>query len=138
VDGGKGQVSAAKEVLDELGLDIPLAGLAKRNEELFVPGKSDPIVLPRDSTALYLVTRIRDEAHRFAIGYHRKLRAEKATRSALLEIPGVGPSKAKKLLTAFSDVEAMKNAPLDELAKVQGIGPALAQAIHDHLAGPRL
>jgi len=133
VDGGKGQVSAAKEVLDELGLDIPLAGLAKRNEELFLPDRSDPIVLPKDSGALYLVTRIRDEAHRFAIGYHRKLRGEKATRSALMDIPGVGASKAKDLLTAFADIEVIKKTPVHEVAKVKGIGMALAQRIHEHL-----
>ena len=133
VDGGKGQVSAAKEVLDELKLDIPLAGLAKRNEELFLPAQSDPIVLPRDSGALYLVTRLRDEAHRFAVGYHRKLRGEKATRSALLDVPGVGPSKVKDLLTAFPDLEALKKAPVEEVAKVKGIGTALAESIHAYL-----
>lgn len=133
VDGGKGQVSAAKEVMDELGLEIPLAGLAKRNEELFLPKESDPIVLPRDSGALYLVTRLRDEAHRFAVGYHRKLRGEKATRSALLDIPGVGASKVKDLLTTFKDLDAVRNAPVEDIAKVKGIGASLAQTIHDHL-----
>ena len=137
VDGGKGQVSAAKDVLDELQLGIPLAGLAKKNEELFVPGQSDPIVLPRDSGALYLVMRLRDEAHRFAVGYHRKLRGEKATRSALLDISGVGPSKVKDLLTAFADIDVLKKAPVWEVAKVKGIGSSLAQRIHDHLNARR-
>lgn len=137
VDGGKGQVSAAKEVMDELGLDIALAGIAKKNEELFLPGQSDPVVLPRDSGALYLVTRLRDEAHRFAVSYHRKLRADKATRSALLDIPGVGPSKAKDLLTAFPDLEALRKAPITEIAKVKGIGNALAESIHGFLNSHR-
>lgn len=137
VDGGKGQVSAAKEVLDELHLDIPLAGLAKKNEELYLPGASDPIVLPRDSGALYLVTRLRDEAHRFAVTYHRKLRGEKATRSQLLDIPGVGPSRVKELLTAYGDIEAIRNATVEDLAAVRGIGPALAKVIHDYLNPPK-
>ena len=89
VDGGKGQVSAAKEVLDELGLhDLPLAGLAKEREELFLPGRSDPIVLPATSSALYLVQRLRDEAHRFAITYHRTLRDRRTVRSAFDDLPG--------------------------------------------------
>lgn len=133
VDGGKGQVSAAKDVLDELGLPIPLAGLAKKNEEVFLPEESEPVVLPRDSGALYLVMRLRDEAHRFAVTYHRKLRGEKAVRSVLLDIPGLGPSKVKELLTAFSDLEALKSAPAEEIAKVKGIGPSLANRILGHL-----
>ena len=137
VDGGKGQVSAAKDVLDELNLNMPLAGLAKRNEEVFLPGRSDPVVLPRDSGALYLVMRLRDEAHRFAVGYHRKLRSEKATRSALLDIPGIGPSKVKELLSAFPDLDALKKASIQEVARVKGIGPALAQRVLDHLKNPR-
>jgi excinuclease ABC subunit C len=137
VDGGKGQVSAAKDVFDELKLDIPLAGLAKKNEELFLPDRSDPIVLPRDSGALYLVVRLRDEAHRFAVGYHRTLRGQKATRSVLLDIPGIGPSKVKDLLTAFADIEVLRMAPVSEIAKVKGIGTSLAQSIHDHLNARR-
>ena len=94
VDGGKGQVSAAKAVLDELGLhDLPLAGLAKEREELFLPGRSEPIVLPPTSAALYLVQRLRDEAHRFAITYHRALRAKRSVRSAFDDLPGVGPKR---------------------------------------------
>ncbi len=137
VDGGKGQVSAAKDVLDELRLDIPLAGLAKRNEEVFLPGRSNPVVLPRDSGALYLVMRLRDEAHRFAVGYHRKLRSEKATRSALLDVPGIGPSKVRELLIVFPDLDVLKKAPVQEIAKVKGVGPALALRILDHLKSQR-
>ena len=92
IDGGRGQVSAAKEVLDELGLhDLPLVGLAKEREELFLPGATEPVVLPATSQALYLVQRLRDEAHRFAITYHRSLRAKRSTRSAFDDLPGVGP-----------------------------------------------
>ncbi|HEX2265878.1 MAG TPA: hypothetical protein VHH14_06325, partial [Solirubrobacterales bacterium] len=93
VDGGRGQVSAAKEVLDELGLhDMPLAGLAKEREELFLPGRPEPILLPSTSQALYLVQRVRDEAHRFAITFHRKIRGKSGLRSQLEDVPGVGPT----------------------------------------------
>src|SRR6185437_3252401 len=99
IDGGRGQVSAAKEVLDELGLhDLPLAGLAKEREELFLPGASEPIVLPKTSTALYLVQRLRDEAHRFAITYHRDLRSKRQVHSAFDDLPGVGPKRRRALL----------------------------------------
>ncbi len=133
VDGGKGQVSAAKEVLDELKLEVPLVGLAKKNEELFLPDRSDPIVLPRDSGALYLVMRLRDEAHRFAITYHRKLRGERALHSAVSDIPGIGPAKAKELFRVYPDLESLRQAPLEEVAKVKGIGKKLAETIREHL-----
>ena len=109
IDGGKGQVSAARGVLDELGLhDLPLAGLAKEREELFLPGRSDPIVLPVTSQALYLVQRLRDEAHRFAITYHRQLRAKAQTKSALDDLPGVGPARKRALLRVFGSTRALK------------------------------
>jgi excinuclease ABC subunit C len=129
VDGGKGQVSAAQEVLDELGLSIPMAGLAKRNEEVFLPGRSEPVELPRDSGGLFLVMRLRDEAHRFAVSYHRALRGKRATQSALLEIPGVGPVKARELLRVFGDVASIRDATPEEVARVGGIGPDLAATI---------
>ena len=135
VDGGKGQVSAAKQVLDELGLDIPLVGLAKRNEEIFLSDRPDPVLLPRDSGALYLVMRLRDEAHRFAVGYHRKLHEERTMRSALLDIPGIGPAKARSLLTAYPDLEALRSAPVEEIARVKGIGLSLAKKVLDALNG---
>ena len=128
VDGGKGQVSSAKDVLDELNLPIPLVGLAKRNEELFLPGQTDPVRIPKDSGALFLVMRLRDEAHRFAISYHRAIRGKKAVRSELLDIPGVGPAKAAGLIKAFGDVDSIRNASVDELTKVPGIGMRLASA----------
>lgn len=134
VDGGKGQVSAAKEVLNELGLDISLVGLAKKNEELFLPGRSEPVVLPRDSGALYLVMRLRDEAHRFAITYHRKLRGNQALSSVLSDIAGIGPVKTKELFRVYPDLDSLRQAPVEEVAKVKGIGRQLAQKIHDHFS----
>jgi excinuclease ABC subunit C len=134
IDGGKGQVSAARTVLDELGLhDLPLAGLAKEREELFTPGSSEPIVLPATSQALYLLQRLRDEAHRFAITYHRQLRAKAATRSALDGLPGVGPARKRALLRVFGSSRALRDASLDEIAAVPGIGPGLATRIREHL-----
>jgi excinuclease ABC subunit C len=134
IDGGKGQVSAGREVLDSLGLhDLPLAGLAKEREELFLPGRSDPIVLPATSAALYLVQRLRDEAHRFAITYHRKVRAAAATRSALDDLPGVGPARKRALLRVFGSTKALRQASTDEIAAVPGISRGLADRIHEHL-----
>jgi excinuclease ABC subunit C len=130
IDGGKGQVSAAKEVLDALGLhDLPLAGLAKEREELFLPDRSDAILLPATSPALYLVQRLRDEAHRFAITYHRDLRAKRAVRSALDGLPGVGPKRRRALLRVFGSVKRVRDAPTEQIAAVPGIGPALAAKI---------
>lgn len=130
VDGGKGQVSAAREVLEGLGLhDLPLAGLAKEREELFLPGVAEPILLPPTSPALYLVQRLRDEAHRFAITYHRSLRAKRAVRSALDELPGVGPKRKRELLKVFGSLRRIREAPLEQIAAVPGIGPALASRI---------
>ena len=134
IDGGKGQVSAARQVLDELGLhDLPMAGLAKEREELFTPGRSEPIVLPATSQALYLLQRLRDEAHRFAITYHRQLRGKAATRSVLDDLPGVGPARKRALLRVFGSGRALKRASTEEMAAVPGIGPELAARIREHL-----
>ena len=130
IDGGKGQVSAAKEVLDELGLhDLPLAGLAKEREELFRPGIAEPVVLPPTSSALYLVQRLRDEAHRFAITYHRDLRSKRQTRSAFDDLPGVGPKRRRALLRVFGSAKRVREAPVEQIAAVPGIGTALAARI---------
>ena len=130
VDGGKGQVSAAKTVLDELGLhDLPLAGLAKEREELFLPGRSDPIVLPSTSAALYLVQRLRDEAHRFAITYHRSLRDRRTVRSAFDDLPGVGPKRKRELLKVFGSIKRVREAPIEQIAAVPGISRGLAERI---------
>ena len=134
VDGGKGQVSAAAEVLDELGLhDLPLAGLAKEREELFLPGRSDPVLLPPTSSALYLVQRLRDEAHRFAIAYHRDLRNKATVRSAFDELPGVGPKRRQALLRVFGSMKRVREAPVEQIAAVPGIGRSLAEKIKANL-----
>jgi len=128
--GGKGQVSAAKEVFGDLGLhDLPLAGLAKEREELFLPGRSDAILLSPTSPALYLVQRIRDEAHRFAVTYHRALRAKAAVRSAFDDLEGVGPRRRAALLRVFGSVKRVREAPVEQIAAVPGIGPRLAARI---------
>ena len=127
IDGGKPQVGAAKGVLDELGLhDLPLAGIAKEREELFLPDQSEPIVLPPTSQALYLVQRIRDEAHRFAITYHRDLRRKASVRSKFDDLPGVGPRRRGALLRVFGSMKRVREAPVEQIAAVPGIGRALA------------
>ena len=134
LDGGKGQLSAGLDALADAGrLQIPIAALAKEREELFLPNRSDPIMLPRTSQGLYLVQRIRDEAHRFAVTYHQKVRAKRAVRSLLDEIPGVGPSRKRALLRTFGSVRGMRAAPLDDLAAVSGVGQALAKRIKEAL-----
>lgn len=124
IDGGKGQLHAAHDVLFEKGLQIPMIALAKRAEEVFIPGKSDPINLPADSEASYLLQRIRDEAHRFAIEYNRSSRDKKMIKSALDRIPGVGPKLKKKLLTYFGSVQKIREAPQVVLEQVAGEGVA--------------
>ena len=134
IDGGRGQVSAAQEVLAELGLsDLPMCGLAKEREELVLPDREEPVVLPVTSQALYLVQRLRDEAHRFAITYHRSLRNRKTVRSALDELPGVGPKRKRELLKVFGSAKRVREAPVEQIAAVPGIGPALAERIKAHL-----
>jgi excinuclease ABC subunit C len=134
VDGGRGQVSAAKEVLDELGLhDLPLAGLAKEREELVLPDRAEPVLLPTTSQALYLVQRIRDEAHRFAITYHRDLRRKAAVRSKFDDLPGIGPRRRAALLRVFGSIKRVKDAPVEQVAAVPGIGPSLAAKIKANL-----
>jgi excinuclease ABC subunit C len=135
VDGGKGQLSTAEAVMAELSLtEVPLAGLAKRFEELFVPDRDEPIILPRRSQALYLVQRIRDEAHRFAITYHREVRGRRALRSELDEVAGIGPTRKKALLKRFGSVRRMKEATVDELAATPGITRQLAERLRSHFA----
>ncbi len=136
VDGGKGQLGIALKVLEELGIeDIPVAALAKREEELFIPGSEEPVKLPQGSKALSLLQRIRDEAHRFAISYHHKL-ARKETLSASLEaIPGIGPKRRRALLERFGSLEALRKATVEEIASVPGITPKLALKIKEFLEG---
>jgi excinuclease ABC subunit C len=135
VDGGKGQLSAAVGVLRELDLgEVPIAGLAKRFEELYLPGRPDPIVLPRNSQGLYLVQRIRDEAHRFAITYHRSVRSRRALSSVIDEVEGIGPIRKKALLKRFGSVRRIREASVEELAETPGIPRELAERLKGHLA----
>jgi excinuclease ABC subunit C len=136
VDGGKGQLARAVKVLEEYGLSeaVPVVGLAKQNEELFVPNRPISILLPRSSQGLYLIQRVRDEAHRFAITAHRARRDKQGVASKLDSIPGIGPKRRKALLVHFGDVEAIRKASLDELQEVDGISPSVAEAIKAHLA----
>ena len=130
IDGGKGQLSAALEVFLELGLDnVPLASLAKENEWLYVPHTPEPIVLSRTSQALYLVQRIRDEAHRFAITYHRNLRSKSSLRSPLDMVTGIGPKRKRMLIRRFGSVNGIKQASVDEIASVPGITRSLAMLL---------
>src|SRR3989442_2556999 len=130
LDGGKGQLSAGLDALAGAGrLQIPVAALAKEREELFLPNRPDPIVLPRTSQGLYLVQRIRDEAHRFAVTYHQQVRGKRAVRSVLDDVEGVGPARKRALLRRFGSVRAMREAPIEDLAAVTGVGPSLAERI---------
>ena len=148
IDGGKGHLNCALEVLAELKLDLPAIGIAKEFEQLFLPrhdseitsgaasscrSQSEPILLPPQSRALQLIQRLRDEAHRFAIGYHRLLRGKQALRSALDEIPGVGPRRKQDLLIRFGSVEAIRRATVEDLTQVRGISQMLAQRILQRL-----
>jgi excinuclease ABC subunit C len=135
VDGGKGQLNAALEVLDEFDLRdaLPIAALAKREEELFIPGQSVSVMLPRNSPGLFLVQRIRDEAHRFAVEYHRKLRSERGIASQLDHIPGIGPRRRQTLLKTFGSIEAIREASLDELVAVPGMTRGAAEQVKSHL-----
>ena len=135
VDGGPPQVAAAAQALDELGIsDVALCGLAKRLEEVWLPGQAEPVILPRTSEALYLLQRVRDEAHRFAITYHRQRRSRSMVDSALDTVPGLGDVRRKALLREFGSVKRLRVASPEEIAAVPGIGPALAATIATRLA----
>ncbi|MEE6280862.1 excinuclease ABC subunit UvrC [Georgenia sunbinii] len=137
VDGGQPQVAAAQRVFDELGVeDVALIGLAKRLEEIWLPDDEFPLVLPRTSPGLYMLQRLRDEAHRFAIAAHRGRRSKAMTRSVLDDIPGLGPTRAASLLKHFGSVAAMRQATVEDVASVKGVGPRTAQAVVDALRGP--
>ena len=134
IDGGRGQLSAAWAAMKEMGAgSIPTAGLAKENEEIFIPKKSKPVVLPRSSPGLQLLQRLRDEAHRFALGYHHKVRKKQAFASALDTVPGIGPGRKRALIRHFGSVGAIREAPLEELAAAKGITPKLAKKIKENL-----
>ncbi len=134
IDGGKGHLGAALQVFLELGItSIPLASLAKENEELFVPQTPEPIVLPRTSPALFLVQRLRDEAHRFAITYHRQRRSKKSTASALDHVPGIGPKRRQMLIRQFGSVQGVREATLEDVAAAPGMTLTLASKIKEWL-----
>jgi excinuclease ABC subunit C len=134
VDGGQPQVNAAARALAELGItDIALCGLAKRLEEVWVPGSSDPLILPRSSEGLYLLQRIRDEAHRFAITFHRSRRSKVMLESILDEIPQLGQARRKALLERFGSVAAIRKATVEDIAATPGIGSKIAAVISEQL-----
>ena len=136
VDGGRPQLAAALEaVRASASPDLPVVSLAKRMEEVYLPGMADPVVIPRTSEALYLLQRVRDEAHRFAITYHRKLRDRSMTRSVLDGIPGVGETRRRQLVRHFGSARKAAQASLEELEQVPGVGPQLAKVVYDHLHG---
>src|SRR5699024_11143852 len=130
VDGGPPQVAAAQQALADLGVtDVAVVGLAKRLEEVWLPGEEFPAVLPRSSDGLFLLQRLRDEAHRFAITHHRKRRGKGMTRSVLDAVPGLGPKRQSALLRAFGSVRKLRQASAAEIAEVPGIGPAMAETV---------
>jgi len=134
IDGGKGQLNAAREAMREAGTkSVPIASLAKENEEVFVPGKAQPIVLPRSSSGLQLLQRLRDEAHRFAITYHQRLRKRETFASALDTIPGIGPKRKRALLKQFGSVQSIQTASEEELAAAKGMNQSLAKKIKEYL-----
>jgi excinuclease ABC subunit C len=133
IDGGKGQLGRAVQVLNELDLDIPVVGLAKKLEEVFVPNESDPIIIPRGEEALYLLQRVRDEAHRFAVSYHRTLRDKSMVDSILDEVSGIGPGRKKELMKRFGSVKRMRKASESDLGAVvpDSVASELYKALHE-------
>jgi excinuclease ABC subunit C len=135
VDGGRGQLSVAMRVLEDAGLHIPAVGLAKRLEEIYFPDRPDPLLIPRGSESLFVLQHLRDEAHRFAITYHREKRGRRALASPLDDIPGVGPTRKRALLKRFGSLAKLRQADAAQIAQTPGIGPELAHTIHDRLHG---
>jgi excinuclease ABC subunit C len=135
VDGGRGQLSVAMRVLEDAGLHIPAVGLAKRLEEIYFPDRPDPLLIPRGSESLFVLQHLRDEAHRFAITYHREKRGRRALASPLDDISGVGPTRKRSLLKRFGSLAKLRQADPEQIAQTPGIGPELARTIHDRLHG---
>jgi excinuclease ABC subunit C len=136
VDGGAPQVAAASDVLAELGInDVAVAGIAKRLEEVWLPGEPDPVILGRTSEAMYLVQRVRDEAHRFAITFHRQKRSKRMTTSALDDVPGLGQSRKTALLKHFGSLKRLRSATVEQISEVPGVGRRTAEAVHAVLTG---
>ncbi len=134
IDGGKGQLGAAHEVLQELGIEgVRLISLAKQEEEIFIPSRPESLRLPKSSEALKLLQRIRDEAHRFGITYHRALRSKRGLASQLDAIPGIGPRRRRALLTRFGSLDKIRDASVEELLTVQGMTRSAAQKLKEQL-----
>ena len=129
VDGGKPQLSAALTQLNALGLDIPVCGLAKSDEEVFVPWDDTPVVLPNGSASLYLIKQVRDESHRFAITFHRELRDKAMTVSVLDEVPGVGPTRKRAIMRHFGSMKRLRAASAEDIAAVKGVPADVARAV---------
>ncbi|HSS08984.1 MAG TPA: excinuclease ABC subunit C, partial [Acidimicrobiales bacterium] len=138
VDGGKGQLGVAIRVVEELGLEeeIPVAALAKQFEEVFLPGQADPVRISRTSEALYLLQRIRDEAHRFAITYHRQLRGRRMTTSVLDDVAGLGPARRKRLLKELGGLRGVRAAPLETLTDLPWLPDKVAEAVYEKVHTP--
>jgi excinuclease ABC subunit C len=135
VDGGPPQVAAAQRALEELGInDVALCGLAKRLEEVWLPHQDDPVIMPRTSEGLYLLQRVRDEAHRFAIAFHREKRSKAMTTSALDDVPGLGETRRKALLRHFGSIKRLRAADVEEVMEVPGVGRTTAEAVVAALA----
>ena len=134
IDGGKGQLSAVMEALRELDLheDLNVCSLAKQREEIFLPGESNPIESEPDQLGVALLRRLRDEAHRFAVSFHRQQRGERMNRSRLSDIPGLGPKRIRDLLSHFHSIDAIQMATLEQLNAAPGVGPSLAEQIRDY------
>ncbi|VAV97464.1 Excinuclease ABC subunit C, partial [hydrothermal vent metagenome] len=128
-----GQLGRASAVLTDLDLDIAVVGLAKKLEEVFLPGRSDPVVIPRGEESLYLLQRVRDEAHRFAITYHRRLRSRSMVESVLDDVRGIGPARKRALMREFGSIKKMRNAGIDDLSRVvpDSVAAALYEALHE-------
>jgi excinuclease ABC subunit C len=134
IDGGRGQLSSVIAVIDETGVkSVPVASLAKENEHIFIPQRLKPIILPPTSPGLQLLQRLRDEAHRFAVSYHRNIRKKHHFTSALDSVPGIGPRRKKSLLRQFGSVSVIKEATLEELATTQGLNLSIARRIKEFL-----
>ena len=131
IDGGKGQLSATLKIKEKYQSTIPFVSLAKREEELMIPGREEPLLLPKGSPEFHLIQRIRDEAHRFAITFHRELRGKGQTRSLLADIPGIGPARQKALLKHFKTIHAIESATVEELALVESMNLPAAEAVSE-------
>ena len=133
IDGGRGQLGAATRAIEESGIEVPAIGLAKRLEEVYFPENPVPLRVPRSSEALFVLQHLRDEAHRFAVDYHRRKREKRALASPLDDIPGIGQARKKALLKRFGSLARLQRAEESEIADVPGIGPDLARSVHEHL-----